>query len=266
MNKLELVEHIAKEADLTKVAAAAALEAALDGVAQVAQEGRRSPPRRLRHFLGSRARRRQGAQPGDRQGDQDRRVEERALQGRRRAQGGAEQEGARQEVSGSQRGRNRPRRDEFEGGPRPPFLSPRFPIGLGLAGASHVVCPGKVDAQRQSRAVSSVGRASRLHREGRRFEPVTAHQPARRVGPRSRGACRFLRRGGLRLSAGRGAGGGRAGADDLSLGQFRLERLRRQLPAGHRRRRRHRGRDAAGLRRFRQAGVAIASGCAASSS
>ncbi len=26
------------------------------------------------------------------------------------------------------------------------------------------------------RAVSSVGRASRLHREGRRFEPVTAHQ------------------------------------------------------------------------------------------
>jgi hypothetical protein len=27
-----------------------------------------------------------------------------------------------------------------------------------------------------SRAVSSVGRASRLHREGRRFEPVTAHQ------------------------------------------------------------------------------------------
>ncbi len=28
------------------------------------------------------------------------------------------------------------------------------------------------------RAVSSVGRASRLHREGRQFEPVTAHQPA----------------------------------------------------------------------------------------
>ena len=28
----------------------------------------------------------------------------------------------------------------------------------------------------EARAVSSVGRASRLHREGRRFEPVTAHQ------------------------------------------------------------------------------------------
>ena len=37
-------------------------------------------------------------------------------------------------------------------------------------------------------AVSSVGRASRLHREGRRFEPVTAHQTAirpRRGLPRS---------------------------------------------------------------------------------
>ena len=30
-----------------------------------------------------------------------------------------------------------------------------------------------------ARAVSSVGRASRLHREGRRFEPVTAHHPPR---------------------------------------------------------------------------------------
>ena len=39
MNKLELVEHIAKEADLTKVAAAAALEAALDGVAKSLKKG-----------------------------------------------------------------------------------------------------------------------------------------------------------------------------------------------------------------------------------
>ena len=31
----------------------------------------------------------------------------------------------------------------------------------------------------RSRAVSSAGRASRLHREGRRFESVTAHQPSR---------------------------------------------------------------------------------------
>jgi DNA-binding protein HU-beta len=39
MNKLELVEHIAKEADLTKVSAAAALEAALDGVAKSLKKG-----------------------------------------------------------------------------------------------------------------------------------------------------------------------------------------------------------------------------------
>ena len=49
------------------------------------------------------------------------------------------------------------------------------------------------------RAVSSVGRASRLHREGRRFEPVTAHQPAAARGrPRLRRASACWRRGGLR--------------------------------------------------------------------
>ena len=35
---------------------------------------------------------------------------------------------------------------------------------------------GDIYGERWRRAVSSVGRASRLHREGRRFEPVTAHQ------------------------------------------------------------------------------------------
>ena len=39
MNKLELVEHIAKEAELTKVSAAAALEALLDGVAKSLKKG-----------------------------------------------------------------------------------------------------------------------------------------------------------------------------------------------------------------------------------
>ena len=51
-----------------------------------------------------------------------------------------------------------------------------------------------------ARAVSSVGRASRLHREGRRFESVTAHQPqpplrcGRQASPRRRsglGRCSF---------------------------------------------------------------------------
>ncbi|MBV8662349.1 MAG: HU family DNA-binding protein [Hyphomicrobiales bacterium] len=39
MNKLELVEHIAKEAELTKVTAAAALEAVLDGIAKSLKKG-----------------------------------------------------------------------------------------------------------------------------------------------------------------------------------------------------------------------------------
>ena len=39
MNKLELVEHIAKEAVLTKVSAAAALEAVLDGIVTSLKKG-----------------------------------------------------------------------------------------------------------------------------------------------------------------------------------------------------------------------------------
>ena len=39
MNKLEIVEHVAKEADLTKVSAAAALEAVLDGIAKSLKKG-----------------------------------------------------------------------------------------------------------------------------------------------------------------------------------------------------------------------------------
>ena len=39
MNKLELVDHIAAEADLTKVSAAAALEAVLDGITKTLKKG-----------------------------------------------------------------------------------------------------------------------------------------------------------------------------------------------------------------------------------
>src|SRR5271154_5243578 len=39
MNKLELVEHISKEAELTKVSAATALEAVLDGIAKSLKKG-----------------------------------------------------------------------------------------------------------------------------------------------------------------------------------------------------------------------------------
>ena len=39
MNKLELVEHVAKEADISKASAAAALEAALDGIVKSLGKG-----------------------------------------------------------------------------------------------------------------------------------------------------------------------------------------------------------------------------------
>jgi DNA-binding protein HU-beta len=39
MNKLELVEHVAKEADISKASAAAALEATLDGIAKSLKKG-----------------------------------------------------------------------------------------------------------------------------------------------------------------------------------------------------------------------------------
>jgi DNA-binding protein HU-beta len=39
MNKLELVEHVAKEVDISKAAAAAALEATLDGIGKSLKKG-----------------------------------------------------------------------------------------------------------------------------------------------------------------------------------------------------------------------------------
>lgn len=39
MNKLELVDHVAAEAELTKVSAAAALEAVLDGITKTLKKG-----------------------------------------------------------------------------------------------------------------------------------------------------------------------------------------------------------------------------------
>ena len=39
MNKLELVEHIAKETDLSKVSAAAALDAVLEGIGKALKKG-----------------------------------------------------------------------------------------------------------------------------------------------------------------------------------------------------------------------------------
>ena len=88
MNKLELVEHIATEAELTKVSAAAALEAVLEGITKTLKKGEEVRLVGFGTFLGQGARRRQGPQSRHRRGDQDRRVEKRALQARRDAEGG----------------------------------------------------------------------------------------------------------------------------------------------------------------------------------
>ena len=124
---------------------------------------------------------------------------------------------ARQEVSASRCGRSRREATNSRAAARPPFLSPRFRDRAWPRRRESCSLPRQSRrASGDRRAVSSVGRASRLHREGRRFEPVTAHQPARRVGLRpSR-----LRAVGVAVAAAwllsRAAGGGRAGADDLS--------------------------------------------------
>ena len=86
MNKLELVEHIAGEAELTKVSAAAALEAVLDGIGKALKKGDEV---RLVGFGTFSVRERaagKGRNPATGTGNQDRRVEERPLQSRRGAE------------------------------------------------------------------------------------------------------------------------------------------------------------------------------------
>ena len=93
MNKLELVEHIAKEAELTKVSAAAALEATLDGIAKSLKKGEEV---RLVGFGTFSVRERaagKGRNPATGKEIKIAGVEERPLQSRRRAQGEPEQEG-----------------------------------------------------------------------------------------------------------------------------------------------------------------------------
>src|ERR1700722_18069524 len=97
------------------------------------------------------------------------------------------------------------------------------------------------------RAVSSVGRASRLHREGRRFEPVTAHHlPV--AGLIS--ACR-----GLGPCGGYGHAGGGAKSwpfDEFPRRGARIPRMRPTLSRRDRGRRRDRGSDAADVCQFSQ--------------
>ena len=58
----------------------------------------------------------------------------------------------------------------------PALLRLRFRACQRGPGVLRARTPGGSRPAARFRAVSSVGRASRLHREGRRFEPVTAHQ------------------------------------------------------------------------------------------
>ena len=50
MNKTELIEHIAKQADISKAAATRALESMIGGGEDHAEEGRLGLARRLRHL------------------------------------------------------------------------------------------------------------------------------------------------------------------------------------------------------------------------
>ncbi len=100
MNKLELVEHIATTAELTKVSAAEALEAMLGGIEKTLKKGEEV---RLVGFGTFSVRERsagKGRNPATGQGNQDLRLAERPLQARREAQGGPQQE-AGQEVTGT---------------------------------------------------------------------------------------------------------------------------------------------------------------------
>ncbi len=69
------------------------------------------------------------------------------------------------------------------GGQRLPYPYQSWARGTTPPPACHGLRRGVTPCER---AVSSVGRASRLHREGRRFESVTAHHPASRRAVRRR--------------------------------------------------------------------------------
>ena len=101
MNKLELVEHIATKAELTKVSAAQALEAVLDGIEKTLKKGEEV---RLVGFGTFSVRERaagKGRNPATGKEIKIAASRERALQARRGAEGSAQQEVG-QEVTRSQ--------------------------------------------------------------------------------------------------------------------------------------------------------------------
>ena len=149
-------------------------------------------------------------------------------------------------------------RRRIRGRPWAALFVAALPIGLGLVGKSCSL------PRRSRRASGNPGRLAQLVEHLAYTERVGGSSPSPPTSPLG-----ALVRGRAALSAFCAAAAcvwllaaSPAAAEQAPMTfrsvNFDFERLRRRLPAGHRRRRRHRGRDAAGLRRFRQAGVAIA--------
>ena len=186
MNKLELVEHVATEAELTKVSAAAALEAVLDGIAKSLKKGDEV---RLVGF-GTFSVRERAAGKG-RNPATGKEIKIAASKNARFKAGAALKSSLniarsrrRSRLAHERSGRRRLARGAAASAGRIKVDRGRVPQGSAFCwpiGARACTVAARLSRNgRRSRAVSSVGRASRLHREGRRFEPVTAHQTSGR--------------------------------------------------------------------------------------
>ena len=90
MNKTELIEHIAKQADISKAAATRALEAMIGGVKTSLKKNNSGLARRLRYVQRRQARRAQRPQPAHRRGDQDQGGQGAQVPSRQGAQGRAQ--------------------------------------------------------------------------------------------------------------------------------------------------------------------------------
>ena len=247
MNKLELVDHIATEAELTKVSAAAALEAVLDGIDKTLKKGEEV---RLVGF-GTFSVRERAAGKG-RNPATGKEIKIAASKNARFKPGAALKASLNKKVGQEVRrsrppilcrcatrakarqleGRARLRNDCRAGNSRLPARGARFGYVLATPPVAWRGKRSRVCAT-AGRAVSSVGRASRLHREGRRFEPVTAHQSL----PASASLCGVILPFARTLGVRRGA----ARLDDLSGRAARVARsCGARCPACDRRRWRHR--------------------------
>ena len=161
MNKNELAAVVANKTGLSKGDAAKAVDAMLEGVVESLQKGEEIRLVGFGTFSAYHRATSQGRNPG-RHGAQ--------IQGRQGAEGSAQLAVEPSRPAG---------RAVRSGGPgtgnsrRPSHVRERLPAALRKPGARTIFCPSTKSCQR---AVSSAGRAPRLHRGGRRFEPVTAHQ------------------------------------------------------------------------------------------